>query len=175
MGWKNNTPGDCCCVVDDSCPCEEGTLINNRDLIISGVINLTPANEENLDMNRTIPDSDIDLFENNCGLTGSAVSTGFDNWFESLQLIFTRLIVFTVSVTDIILPPGVKVVAVLNASIGNPFTDQTTAVFFKVLDNDPNAFVDCNDEITGFTFDRHITPPPSRQVFNATNASISYI
>ena len=143
---------------------------------------------ENLDINQTVVQADLFTSPENCSIAGGNDGTLFDFWITTFGLVFTRLDVFVVTSEDglveIALPTGIKVVSIINGSIahspgGQPFTDVTKAVFYKVLDTDPNGSIDCTDSISGFTFAQQvdgssIVTNENGTLFDATNGSVSY-
>ena len=181
MGWKNNTPGDCCCVsFDDACPCFEGTLGAMKQSHVSG-ITYDPLTIFHPDINGSHNEDSA----SDCAIRFDTVFATNTSSFTSLG--FTRADSHFVRAHDspgqtFPLPPGVKALLVIDGSavvpggFGGEFA-YSQAAFYKVL-ADVDGFVDCSLDLSGFTFlgqdDAFAGSVPLAGFEDASGSTVSY-
>ena len=181
MGWKNNTPGDCCCVpFEDSCPCFEDTVvIGEKVMTVSGVVMSDPGYPT---MNRTF--SNLIAFPGSCTYQESHDFYTTDRpRFSVSGIFFTRLTLmdlggpppFPVLSFPVTFPPGVKAVASLEllqtSLVAGPHI-RTKAIFHQVIP-DANGFIDCAKDILGFVFNDQMDF--DQPTFDASGASGDFL
>ena len=174
----------CCDGVLDPCPCLAGTIGGAKQSHVSG-ITYDPTTIRHPDINGS---HDLDFIISCCDFFDEVVNV---NTTAHTSLCFTRAELWTLVVPDrpdktFVLPTGVKAVFGIfgNARVPTVVADPfgfSAAAFYKVL-TDVNGFVDCSDDLSGFTFlgqnDKFLPRFPDGKLIagfeNAFQATVSY-